>query len=312
MAVSFEGQVALVTGGGRGLGRAYCLELARRGAAVVVNDLAAEDERGSSVADDVVGEIARAGGRAVAAYDSVTTQEGARAIVETALSAFGTLDVVVNNAGIMRNGWIEELTPERFDAVTEVSIRGSFLVSQAAWPVLREKGYGRVVMISSAGGMFSFGGIANYAAAKAGIYGLTKALAYEGAEHGISVNVVLPMGGPMTSMDVPPPGHARDYPEGLRERLAPLRTNEAVAVLVAALASRACTVTGEAYSVGFGRFARVFVGVAPGWIAPDAAAVSAEDVLEHFEEIRDLEGFIVPRHQYDEVTAIAAALGISA
>jgi NAD(P)-dependent dehydrogenase (short-subunit alcohol dehydrogenase family) len=309
--VSFEGQVAVVTGGGRGLGRAYSLELARRGASVVVNDLVPEAERGSSVADEVVAEIEAAGGTAAAAYGNVATPEGAKDAVDTAVERFGTLDVVINNAGIMRNGWVEELTPEKFDAVVDVSVRGSFLVTQAAWPVLREKGYGRIVMVSSSGGMLAFGGIANYAAAKAGVYGLTKALSYEGEEHGIRVNAILPYGGPMSSIDVPPPGHARDFPEGLREKLTPLRTNEAVAVLVAALASRECPVNGEAYSVGYGRFARVFVGITPGWTTDDREGLSVERVLEHFDEIRDEEGYIVPRNQYDEVALIARTLGVA-
>jgi NAD(P)-dependent dehydrogenase (short-subunit alcohol dehydrogenase family) len=300
--LSFEGQVAAVTGGGRGLGRAYSLELARRGAAVVVNDV-------DGSAAEVAAEIAGAGGRAVAAHASVTSVDGAAAIVNKALDEFGTLDIVVNNAGIMRNGMLEDLTVEKYDAVLEVNTRGAFLVSQAAWPILREKRYGRLVMISSAGGMFAFAGVSNYAAAKAGVYGLMKALAFEGAEHGILVNAVLPMGGQMASVDVPPPGYAEAYPAGLRERLAPRRTTDAVAVLVAVLASRACPVTGEAYSAGFGRFARVFVGVTPGWVADRVSDLKAEDVLRHFDQIRDLEGFIVPRDQFDEIAAIAEQVG---
>jgi NAD(P)-dependent dehydrogenase (short-subunit alcohol dehydrogenase family) len=309
--ISFAGQVAIVTGGGRGLGRSYCLELARRGAAVVVNDLADRGDQRSAAADGVVAEIEAAGGRAASSCASVTAADGARAIVGTAIEHFGTLDIVVNNAGIMRNGNLEELTPEKYDAVMEVNTRGSFLVSQAAWPVLREKNYGRIVMISSAGGMFAFGGVSNYAAAKAGVYGLTKALAYEGAPHGILVNAVLPMGGQMASMDIAPPGYTSDYPAGLREKLAPRRTTEVVAVLIAVLASRACRVTGEAFSAGFGRFARVFVGVTPGWIAPDVSTVTAEDVLTRFDQIRDLGDFIVPRNQFDEVVAIAEGLGLT-
>jgi NAD(P)-dependent dehydrogenase (short-subunit alcohol dehydrogenase family) len=304
--VSFEGRTAVVTGAGRGLGRAYSLELARRGAAVVVNDVP-----GETVADEVVAEIEQAGGRAAAVYASVTTPEGAREIVQAAREGFGGLDILINNAGIMRNGMLEELTPEAYDAVMEVNVRGAFLMSQAAWPILREKGYGRVVMISSAGGMFSFAGASNYAAAKAGVYGLMKALAYEGADDGIKVNAVLPMGGSMVSMDRPPPGHARDYPTAIREQLAPRRTTEVVAKLVAVLASDRCEVTGEAYSAGFGRYARVFVGVTQGWVAPDLDTVTADDVLANLEQIRDLDEYIVPRNQYDEVMAIAASLGIS-
>jgi NAD(P)-dependent dehydrogenase (short-subunit alcohol dehydrogenase family) len=270
--------------------------------------MAKPEERGSSVADEVVAEIEAAGGSAVAAYESVATEEGARAIVQTALDRFGTLDVVINNAGIMLNGFFEETTADRFDAVVAVNLRGSYLVTQAAWPVLREKGYGRVIMTSSAGGMFSCAGLSNYAAAKAGVYGLCKALAYEGAEHGILVNTILPQAGSMTSKDIPPPGHATAYPAGLRDALAPRRSSDNVVPLVIALASRACTVSGEAYSAAFGRYARVFVGVTPGWIGADPATVTAEDIASHFDEIRDLDGFVVPDNQYDEVLAIAASL----
>jgi NAD(P)-dependent dehydrogenase (short-subunit alcohol dehydrogenase family) len=307
-AISFDGQVAIVTGGGRNLGRGHALELARRGASVVVSDMASPEQRGSSVADDVVAEIEATGGAAVAAYESVATEEGAQAIVQTALDRFGTVDVVINNAGIMLNGFFEELTADRFDAVTDVSLRGSFLVTQAAWPVLREQGYGRVVMTSSAGGMFSCAGLSNYAAAKAGVYGLCKALAYEGAEHGIRVNTILPMAGAMTSKDAPPPGHATNYPPELRDALAPRRSSDNVVPLVIALASKACAVSGEAYSAAFGRYARVFVGVTPGWIGADPSTVTADDIAAHFDEIRDLDGYVVPDNQYDEVIAIAASL----
>jgi hypothetical protein len=205
----------------------------------------------------------------------------------------------------MRNGWIEDLGPDKFEFVVDVSVNGSFLVSQAAWPIMREKHYGRIVMVSSSGGMFAYGGMSNYAAAKAGVYGLMKALAYEGEEHGIRVNAVMPYGEPMASMDIFPPGHDRDYPAGL-ERLAPLRMNNVVTALTTVLASRECPHTSEIYSAGYGRYARVFVGVTPGWTERDISAAAAESVLEHFDEIRDLEGFVVPHNQYDELAQIAA------
>ena len=166
--ISFDGQVVIVTGGGRGIGRGHCLDLARRGAAVVVNDMAPEH------ADAVVDEINGAGGRGVPSYDSVATPEGATAIIATAVDAFGTVDAIVNNAGFMRNGWFEEQTRAMLDAVLDVHVKGAFFVTQAAWPVLREKGYGRIVMTSSAGGLFAMQGEANYAAAKAGLFGLTQ------------------------------------------------------------------------------------------------------------------------------------------
>ena len=206
--VSLERQVAIVTGSGAGLGRAYALELADRGAAVVVNDVSRER------ADDTVAEIERAGGRAVASYDSVADADGARAIVERAVDAFGTVDAVVNNAGTMRNNWFEDQTAEDLQAMLSVHVGGCFFVTQAAWPIMREKRYGRVVMIGSAGGMWSMQMIANYAAAKGGVYGLGRALAFEGRDHGICVNVLLP--GAATTISGPIAEYERHFRAELR------------------------------------------------------------------------------------------------
>ena len=304
--VTLEGRVVLVTGAGRGLGRAYSLELARRGAALVVNDVSREH------AEAVVAEVEALGAPVVVSADSVATPGGASAMVRAALDAFGGLDAVVNNAGLMRNGYVEDLEVEDLDAVVEVHLRGSWLVTRAAWPALRARGGGRVVMTSSAGGLFAMQAESNYAAAKAGIYGLTRALAFEGREHGIGVNAVLPMATSRLEAQQPVPDYERHYPAGVREARAPRRLTEAVAPLVAFLCSGACSVTGEAFSAGFGRFARVFVGETPGWVAADPAAVRAEDVAEHLEEIRDLDGFAVPASIYDEVRFIAASLGVGA
>lgn len=301
--IEFQDQVAIVTGAGRGLGRSHALELARRGAAVVINDVAEQ------YASETVADIEAAGGRAVASTHSVSTPEGAKAIVDLALEAFGTLDAVVNNAGFMRNGYLEELTPEGLRDLLDVHIGGSFFVTQAAWPTLRAKGYGRIVMTSSAGGMFAMQGESNYAAAKGGVYGLGRALAVEGAEHGIKVNTLLPMAATTIAVGDPVPGHAERYPAEAAAVLVPRRVTESVSPLVAYLCSRACSVTGEAFSAGFGRYARVFVGEVPGWAAPDPVTVSAEDVAEHLEQIRDLEGYAVPADIYDEVRLIAAVLG---
>ena len=138
--VSFEDQVVIVTGGGRGLGRAYCLELAARGASVLVNDIL-EDS-----ADQVAAEVRQAGGKAVASRASVATPEGGREIVESALEAFGTVDALINNAGILRNNLFEDLTVEQIDAVFDVNLRGTFFVTQPAWRIMKEKGYGRVLL----------------------------------------------------------------------------------------------------------------------------------------------------------------------
>jgi NAD(P)-dependent dehydrogenase (short-subunit alcohol dehydrogenase family) len=186
--ISFDEQVAIVTGAGKGLGQAYAEELARRGTRVVVNDVVTGE------ADAVVHAIQSAGGQAAASYDSVATPEGGRAIVATTVDRFGTVDAVVNNAGTFRHRYLEDLTVERVTDVIGVGLLGAFWVTQPAWAVMREKGYGRIVMISSSSGMFSHPGIANYAAAKAGIYGLTRALGAEGTPYGIRVNAILPSG----------------------------------------------------------------------------------------------------------------------
>jgi NAD(P)-dependent dehydrogenase (short-subunit alcohol dehydrogenase family) len=304
--VRLDDQVAIVTGAGRGLGRAHSLELARRGAAVVVNDTS------RAHADEVVAAIEAAGGLAAASYDSVATPEGAQTIVAIAQSRFGTVHAVINNAGFMRNGYLETLTPQGLRELLAVHIEGSFYVTQAAWPVMRAQGYGRVVMTCSAGGMFAMAGESNYAAAKAGCYGLMKALAFEGAPHGILVNAILPMAATTIAVEDPVPDYEQHYPADVAEFLRPRRTTEAVAPFVAYLASPACGVTSEAYSVGFGRYARVFVGETRGWVAPDAEVVTAEDVVAHLEEIRDRDDHAVPASIFDEVKYIAATMGMPA
>jgi NAD(P)-dependent dehydrogenase (short-subunit alcohol dehydrogenase family) len=303
--IPMDGRRVIVTGAGRGLGRAYALALAGRGAAVVVNDVAGE------YADAVVGEIEAASGSAAAAYDSVATVEGAKATVDVATDRFGGVDAVINNAGSMRNGYFEDMTPEMLDAMVDVHIRGSFFVTQAAWPFLKQSGSGRVVMTCSAGGLFAMPGESNYAAAKAGLYGLAKALASEGRDHGIRVNTVLPMAATTIAAGDPPPGHAEHYPAGVSQVLGPRRHAEAVAPLVVYLASEACAVNGEAFAAGFGRYARVFVGETPGWTADDPLQVSAEDVADHWQDIRALDGFSVHDDIYDHIRFIAASLGVT-
>lgn len=305
-AIEFDGQVAVVTGAGQGLGRAYSLELARRGARVVVNDLQREK------ADEVVSEIAAAGGEAAASYDSVASLEGAKAMVAVALERYGRVDALVNNAGVMRNGLIEDLSPEQLQIVLDVNLSGPFFATQAAWPSMRSQGYGRIVMTCSSGGLFAMQGESNYAASKAGVYGLCKALASEGAPHGILVNALLPMAQTTLSADDPVPGHAERYPAWVRTALQQRRTTGVVAPFVAYLSSTQCKLSGEAFSVGFGRFARVFVGETRGWSAGEIGEVSAEQAAAHLGEIRSLDGFGVPADIYEQVEFIARAMGVEA
>lgn len=300
--LDLTGRVAIVTGAGAGLGRAYALELSRRGASVVVNDLAGER------ADAVVEEIAQAGGHAVATSASVTDRPGGQAIVAAAVAAFGTVDVVVANAGAMRNGYFEEQTPEDLDAMLSVHVGGAFWVTQAAWPILRAKGYGRVVLTSSAAGIWGMHAVTNYAAAKGGVYALGRALAFEGREHGIAVNVLLPGASTGISVHKPVPDYARYFPDELGPSLKPRRTTESVAPFVAYLASAACSVSAETFSAVAGRYARVLVAVTDGWFADDLADVTVEAIAEHFGEICDASTFHLPGSVFDEYRAMGPRL----
>ncbi len=206
----FEDKVVIVTGGGNGLGRAHALAFARRGARVVVNDLGGSlDGSGSGdAADRVVAEIEAIGGRAVASKDSVCDKEGSRRIVQIALDAFGTVDILVNNAGNLRDKSFKNMTLEDFDAVLDVHLRGTAYVTHAAWPVMYEKSYGRIVFTSSGSGIFGNFGQANYGSAKMGMVGLMNVLAIEGLSKNIRVNCLAP--GAATRMTASVPGASFD------------------------------------------------------------------------------------------------------
>ncbi|MFU8841054.1 MAG: SDR family oxidoreductase [Nitriliruptoraceae bacterium] len=246
--IEFEGRVAVVTGAGGGLGRSHALLLASRGAKVVVNDLGgARDGTGTdaSMADQVVAEIEAAGGEAVANHDGVHTWEGGAAIVASAIDTFGRIDIVVNNAGILRDVSFAKLTREQLEPVLDVHLKGAFHVTRAAWPHLKDQGYGRVISTTSGSGLYGNFGQSNYAAAKLGLVGLTRTLAIEGAKYGITANAIAPVAKSRMTEDIMPPA--------LLERLEP----EYVSPLVAYLASDACTDTGRIFSVGGGYVARV-------------------------------------------------------
>ena len=306
-AISFEGRVAVITGSGRGIGRAHAIELARRGAKVVVNDLDRD------VADGVVTDIVAAGGAAVASYTSVSTEAGGARLIGEAVDAFGTVHVVVNNAGLRRPGYFGSISLDDLDTVLDSHLRAAFFVTQPAWRHMQEQGYGRIVMTSSSSGMFSNQGLSNYAAAKSGIYGLMKALAYEGADLGIRTNAVLPFAATKRPGQVRVPDMARERARFISqqdvdsisaERSAP----ELIAHLVAYLASDRCAVNGEAFSACNGRYARVFVGVAQGWLAPDVESLDAETLESHLEEIRDLHEAKVPMWIFDEQASVVRRL----
>ena len=277
--LQFNDQVAVVTGAGRGLGREHALLLASRGAAVVVNDLGTDLEgtgSSSGPADEVVAEITAAGGKAVASTASVTTVDGAESIVQTALDAFGRLDIVVNNAGINVAGALDEMPLETFDRVFDISFRGTLNVTRAAWPHLKAAGYGRVVNTTS----HAFHGwkqLAAYSSAKAAVYGLTRTLAAEGADHGIKVNAVAPAG--FTRMTTST-GIDADTEAFLKQVL----VTQFPSVAVALLAHESCPVSGEVLSVAGGRVARLYVAETEGIIDPE---LTVESLAQNLKAVLD-------------------------
>jgi len=307
MSISFEGQVAVVTGGGGGIGRVQALELARRGAAVVVNDVGGLDRPEGPSADDVVAEIVAAGGKAVASHDTVATPEGGQAIIDCAVDTFGTVDAVLHYAGTWRHVLFDEMTPELVDDVVDVHLLGGFNVCRPAWKLMKEKRYGRIVLCSSSTGVFGRRFGSNYAAGKAGLLGLGRALGLEGAEHGIFTNSLLPIASSQKKyVDMPPDVMLADFKKtGLQKPLPAQANAERLVPLPTYLASRDCTVNGEAFSGGGGRYARVFVGVTEGWLAPSEAIPTAEDVAANLEQIEDRGSFLVPDSIYDELRSIA-------
>jgi len=275
--VCFEGQVAVVTGAGGGLGRAYALELARRGAKVVVNDLGgARDGTGQSpsLADNVVQEINEAGGTAVANHDSVATLEGGENIVQTALDSFGRIDILVNNAGILRDKSFAKMTPDMWQAVFDVHLQGAFNVTQPAFKAMRQQGYGRIVMTTSAAGLFGNFGQTNYSAVKLGIVGLMNTLKLEGEKFNIKINTVAPLATTRLTEDVLPPDFA--------DRLDP----ELVTPLVLYLCSENCPVSGGIYNAGMGSFSRAAVVSGPGaWLGDSEEAPKPEGIAANWEKI---------------------------
>lgn len=305
---NFQGRVAVVTGAGAGLGRAYALELARRGCGVVVNDLGGAGQGGGgsrAAADGVVEEIRALGGEAVANYDSVADRAGGAAIVQTALDAFGQLDILISNAGILRTARFEEMTEEDIDAVLAVHLKGAFNVGQPAFAAMKRRGYGRILFTASSSGLFGHPWQAGYAAAKAAILGLANVVALEGKEHGVLCNVIMPNARTRLA-DVIDWSWAQEIQEvgaafaklssapGSGERLAP----EWVAPLAVHLVSEGSTTTHGVFSAASGRYARVLIGAAEGWAA--ARLPSPEDVAAHWNEICDPTDFHEPHSVYDE------------
>ncbi|MDC3103382.1 SDR family oxidoreductase [Acidimicrobiaceae bacterium] len=294
--VSFENRVVIVTGAGNGLGKAYALELGKRGAKVVVNDLGgAVDGSGSgnSPADDVVNEIIENGGEAVANYDSVATKDGGESIVQTAVDSFGTVDAVINNAGILRDKSFANITEEEFSLIIEVHLKGTYFVTQPAFKIMKENNYGRIVNVASPSGLFGNFGQTNYGAAKMGIVGLTNVLAIEGAKYNIKVNVIAPT------------AYTRMTEALLPEDVGKLFSAELVTPMVTYLASEACEPTHEIFGVAAGRFARIGIITHEGYVNTQA---TAEDIASNIEEIRTITDGTYPLSNEDELLLIQKAI----
>ena len=273
-ALRFDDRVAVITGGGRGLGREYALLLASRGAKVVVNDPGGSlsgDGNDAAPAQQVADEITAAGGVAVANTDAVATPEGGRAIIDAAVSAFGRVDILIHNAGTVRRGSLRELSYQDFDAVLDVHLRGGFHVVRPAFPLMCDNGFGRIVLTSSIGGVYGNHNVANYGVAKAGLIGLSNVAALEGAAHNVTCNVVVPSA--VTRMA-----------EGIDTSAYPPMGPELVAPTVAWLSHESCWVTGEMLVAIGGRVARAFIAETAGVYRP---TWSVEDVAENIDVIRD-------------------------
>ena len=310
----FDDEVAVITGAGGGLGKQYALLLASRGARVVVNDIGGSvtgDGSDAATAGAVVDEIRELGGQAVADTHSVTSPEGGQAIIDTALRAWGRVDIVINNAGIVGDAPFEDMTADRLNPLIDVHLKGAFYVTRPAWTVMRERGYGRILNTSSAAGILGAERMSNYGAAKTGLIGFTRVLAAEGAGHNIKVNAIAPIAYTrMLAHAVDGAGRQDDEAaQAILDDLVAQYLQKLDPALVAPVAAflthRKCPVSGEIYTVGAGHVARFFVGRTKGFYR---SGLSVEDVRDHLDEIRDEAGYTVPRGPADEITELFATV----
>jgi len=277
----FDDRVAIVTGAGAGLGKAYALDLASRGAKVVVNDLGGSRDGtggGQSAADLVVAEIKEAGGEAVANYDSVATVEGGQAIIDTAVEAFGRVDILVNNAGILRDKSLVKMDPAAWEAVRAAHLDGAFCVTQPAFKLMKEQGYGRIVLTTSAAGLFGNFGQTNYSAAKMALVGFMNTLKLEGARYDVKVNTVAPIATTRLTEDILPPD--------MQAKMQP----EHIAPLVLYYCWEGCEHTGATINAGAGYFSRAAIVSAPGTVVGGGEIPTVEDIAASFEAIQSLDG----------------------
>uniref|UniRef100_A0A7S4NJV1 Ketoreductase domain-containing protein n=1 Tax=Paramoeba aestuarina TaxID=180227 RepID=A0A7S4NJV1_9EUKA len=294
----FDGRVAVVTGAGRGLGRVYALLFASRGAKVVVNDLGGSHSGGGSdntPAQQVVDEIKAAGGDAVANFNSV---EDGEAIIKTALDTFGRIDIVVNNAGILRDKSFTKMTPEDWDLIHRVHLKGSMSVTKAAWDHMRKQNYGRIILVSSSAGIYGSFGQANYSAAKLGLVGLTNTLAKEGAKRNILVNCVAPVAGSRMTATVMPP----DFIEALKP--------EYVAPLVSYLCHESSTENGGLFEIGGGWVGKLRWERTKGHTF-DASKMTIESIRDQWDSITDFNGATHPKSGEEATATIFEAMRAS-
>jgi NAD(P)-dependent dehydrogenase (short-subunit alcohol dehydrogenase family) len=277
--LNFAGRIVVITGAGRGLGAHYARAYAARGAAVVVNDLGTSlvgENTSTEPADEVVDEIRRNGGQAVATYGSVSTVEGAREVVDTAVAEFGRIDTVVNNAGIMHMLPFEEVTPDGLRRHLDVHVMGTAMVCQAAWPHMTAQGYGRIVNTVS-GGMFGLPGLCEYGPAKGGVFAFTRSLALEGQSHGILVNAIAPQASTRMLQ-------ASGLDPGLRERLDEIMKPALVVPGVLYLGHEACSISGETIAVSGGKVCRIGLTYNDGFTDP---ALTPEMIRDRLDEVMD-------------------------
>jgi len=321
MAIDFSGQVAVITGAGGALGSAFCRELARRGAAVVANDLGGDPTgQGGSTgyADAIVADLAAMGARAIANYDTVATAAGGQAIIDAALDAFGRVDIVISNAGNQRNGAFGSLSEEDVEAVFAVHVKGAFNVCQPAYRVMGQQGYGRLVLVSSQSGIFGNPFRANYGSAKTALIGLMNVIAQE-APSGVVVNTLFPnaQGGRLGGTPIaerPDIAFLKAAGERTRHFIEGMKP-DFVAALACYMASRNCDSSQHMYSVLGGKYSRLFIGLTQGWYSPGPDAPSCDDIAAHIGDIDDSRRYDVPLSGLDEMDTVLAArraLGLDA
>jgi len=295
--IRFDGRVAVVTGAGGGLGKAYALLLASRGAKVVVNDLGTSfkgEGKSSNAADLVVQEIKEKGGEAIANYDSV---ENGESIIKTALDKWGRIDIVINNAGILRDVTFQKMGQKDWDLIYQVHLKGSYSVTKAAWNHMRDQNYGRIIMVTSAAGLYGNFGQANYSSMKSALIGLGKTLAIEGEKRNVRVNIIAPLAGSRMTETIMPP----DLVKALKP--------DYVAPLVAFLVHESCTENGQVFEVGAGWISKVRLQRTQGCFIPVAHGVfSPEAVRDHWEKVNDWKNATNPTSPQDSISLLMETL----